>query len=50
MRDLGLQKKLTGQQRVTLHDAKALRKRLVDKEAYERVVLGEIHKTTRSYC
>ena len=48
MRDLRLQKKLTGQQRVTLHDAKALRKRL--KEAYERVVLGEIHKTARSYC
>ena len=45
MRDLRLQKKLTGQQRGSLHDAKALRKRL--KEAYERVVWGEIHKTTR---
>ena len=32
---------------VTLHDAKALRTRLVYKEAYERVVWGEIHKTTR---
>ena len=48
MRDLRLHKNLPDSKGVTLHDAKALRKRL--KEAYERVVLGENHKTTRSHC
>ena len=32
---------------VTLLEAKSLRTRLFNKEAGERVVLGEIHKTTR---
>mgnify|MGYP003422543501 FL=1 len=32
---------------VTLHEAKSLRTRFFNKEAGERVVLGEIFKTTR---
>ena len=32
---------------VTLHEAKSLRTKVFNKEAYERVVLGEIYKTTR---
>ena len=32
---------------VTLHEAKSLRTKFFNKEAYERVVLGEIYKTTR---
>ena len=38
---------LTDSKGVTLHEAKSLRTKLFNKEACERVVLGEIHKTTR---
>ena len=38
---------LTDNKGVTLHEAKSLRTKVFNKEAYERVVLGEIHKTTR---
>ena len=38
---------LTDSKGVTLHEAKSLRTKFFNKEAYERVVLGEIYKTTR---
>ena len=38
---------LTDSKGVTPHEAKSLRTKLFNKEACERVVLGEIHKTTR---
>ena len=38
---------LTDSKVVTLHEAKSLRTKIFNKEACERVVLGEIHKTMR---